>query len=80
MVRNRHGVDLLVACYVATPGCGPSELRAHVGAALPGHMVPDRYVVVGALPLMPSGKLDRAALRGVADAGARRRASVGRAA
>ena len=80
MVRNRHGVDLLVACYVATPGCGPSELRAHVGAALPGHMVPDRYVVVGALPLMPSGKLDRAALRDVADAGARRRASVGRAA
>ena len=80
MVRNRHGVDLLVACYVATPECGSSELRAHVGAALPGHMVPDRYVVVGALPLMPSGKLDRAALRGVADAGARRRASVGRAA
>jgi amino acid adenylation domain-containing protein len=48
----------------AFPG-SVEALRRHVGDALPDYMVPARYVLVEALPLTPSGKLDRARLRPV---------------
>ncbi|MEV7773834.1 amino acid adenylation domain-containing protein [Kitasatospora sp. NPDC086791] len=38
------------------------ELRAHAAGLLPAHMVPARFVLRSALPLTPTGKLDRAAL------------------
>jgi hypothetical protein len=41
---------------------GPSELRAHLAAALPDAMVPAALVFLEALPLTPNGKVDRAAL------------------
>jgi amino acid adenylation domain-containing protein len=38
------------------------SVRAHVERRLPEHMVPTTYVRLDALPLMPSGKIDRQAL------------------
>jgi amino acid adenylation domain-containing protein len=54
----------LVAYVVALPGrtAEPTSLRAHVAARLPEHMVPAAWVALSALPLTPSGKVDRRAL------------------
>ncbi|MEV4163877.1 amino acid adenylation domain-containing protein [Nonomuraea dietziae] len=38
------------------------ELRAHLRSRLPEAMIPAAFVAVDAFPVMPSGKLDRAAL------------------
>ncbi|GAA2079766.1 hypothetical protein GCM10009801_37590 [Streptomyces albiaxialis] len=40
----------------------PDELRAHLGAELPPHMVPNAWFTVDALPLTGTGKVDRRAL------------------
>ncbi|MGH3658353.1 MAG: condensation domain-containing protein, partial [Micromonosporaceae bacterium] len=55
----------LVAYVVAANEAGAveaAELRAHVAAELPDYLVPTVYVVLDALPQLPNGKLDRAAL------------------
>ncbi|MCU1502862.1 MAG: amino acid adenylation domain protein, partial [Ilumatobacteraceae bacterium] len=48
----------------ARPGSGDlgPQLRAHLRATLPDHMVPSAFVVLDALPRTPNGKTDRAAL------------------
>jgi len=51
----------LVAYYVGEP-VEAEALRAHLGERLPEHMMPAAYVRLDALPLTPSGKLDRGAL------------------
>ncbi|GAA1548379.1 hypothetical protein GCM10009827_080830 [Dactylosporangium maewongense] len=54
-----HGGALVA--YVA--GTAPTgALRARLAARLPGHLVPDRWVAVDALPRTPTGKVDRRAL------------------
>ncbi|MFB7270063.1 amino acid adenylation domain-containing protein [Streptomyces sp. NPDC056244] len=54
----------LVAYVVGTAGQVPdgAVLRAALGGLLPAPAVPAAYAVLDALPLTPSGKLDRAAL------------------
>src|SRR6202034_478389 len=67
--------DMRLTGYVV-PGGGPGDrnssgdgdgalavaVREHAAARLPAYMVPAAVVVLEALPLSPSGKLDRAAL------------------
>ncbi|WP_344325739.1 phosphopantetheine-binding protein, partial [Kitasatospora putterlickiae] len=57
--------DRRLAAYVVPAGPGaptPEELRAHLAATLPAAVLPGAYTVLGAFPLTPNGKLDRAAL------------------
>jgi acyl carrier protein len=55
---------LLVAYVVPRPGHEPgdAELRRHLQNRLPDYMLPALWLRVPALPLTPSGKLDRRAL------------------
>ncbi|MYX95889.1 AMP-binding protein, partial [Streptomyces sp. SID486] len=57
--------DRQLTAYVVprgTPAPTAWELRDHARGALPDHLVPAAFVILDALPLTPSGKLDRAAL------------------
>jgi amino acid adenylation domain-containing protein len=61
------GERRLTGYVVPSGGSGDGDglavaVREHAAARLPGHMVPAAVVVLDALPLTPSGKLDRAAL------------------
>ena len=60
--RGQH--DALVAYIVPTTPRAPdvSTLRRVLAGQLPDYMVPATYVVLDALPLLPSGKVDRRAL------------------
>lgn len=49
-----------LVCRSAAPS--DSEIRTHLAATLPAHMIPDQFVALQALPLTPNGKVDRRAL------------------
>ena len=55
---------ILVAYVVAADDPGPrlAELRAHLTTRVPTYMVPSAFVMLEALPLTPSGKIDRRTL------------------
>jgi amino acid adenylation domain-containing protein len=62
-VREDAGNRRLVAYVV--PGAEPAEagdLRDHLRRSLPDYMLPSSFVILQALPLTPSGKLDRRSL------------------
>ena len=62
--EDRPGDKRLVAYYTQRGEQTPSvlELRESLGSRLPEYMVPAAYVRLDALPLTPSGKIDRRGL------------------
>ena len=61
LARQESGDKRLVA-YVVASGVEEPELREHCRLHLPEPMVPAVFVLVDALPLSPTGKVDRRAL------------------
>ncbi|HEX8171688.1 MAG TPA: amino acid adenylation domain-containing protein [Thermoanaerobaculia bacterium] len=58
-----------LVAYVVTHGdLSVAALREHLARRLPESMLPSRWLRLDALPLMPNGKVDRAALPDVAEA------------
>jgi amino acid adenylation domain-containing protein len=64
VLEAEPGDHRLIGYVVAEDGAAPDpvRLRALVGESLPAHMTPAAVVVLDALPLTASGKLDRTAL------------------
>nr|APD71886.1 non-ribosomal peptide synthetase 8 [Streptomyces sp.] len=61
--EDRPGVRSLVGYVVPAHGSTDSaELRRHLSAGLPAHMVPAVFVELDSVPLTPNGKVDRKAL------------------
>jgi amino acid adenylation domain-containing protein len=60
--EDEPGRRLLVAYLVVTGEPEPRELRAFLAGRLPDYMVPSAFVVLPALPLTRTGKVDRRAL------------------
>ncbi|QSX77689.1 non-ribosomal peptide synthetase/type I polyketide synthase [Agrilutibacter solisilvae] len=62
--EDRPGDQRLVAYLVAQPGAtlDESALRAHLRDLLPAYMLPQHFVVLDTIPLLPNGKIDRNAL------------------
>jgi amino acid adenylation domain-containing protein len=62
--EDRPGDVRLVAYVVPAPGHGASDadLVAHLRASLPDYMVPQHFVRLDAIPLLPNGKVDRKSL------------------
>ncbi|MCP4220779.1 MAG: amino acid adenylation domain-containing protein, partial [bacterium] len=64
--RSETGDKYLCCWYVlsktAVPPCEPTDIRAHLGRSMPDYMIPLHFISLDALPLTPSGKIDRRAL------------------
>ncbi|MBI0320312.1 phosphopantetheine-binding protein, partial [Streptomyces javensis] len=70
--HDQHNNKHLIAYTTTSPDhrdTSPEELRSYLAERLPAHMVPSSVVILDALPLTPSGKLDRAALPAPAPSG-----------
>lgn len=61
---DRGSRPRLVAYYVASPdrALEPELIREHLAERLPSYMIPAAFVRLDALPMTPSGKVDRRAL------------------
>ncbi len=78
VVREDTPGDQRLVAYLVADGDAPAagDLRAALAARLPEPMIPAAYVVLSALPLSPSGKVDRAALPAPGPGAATARADV----
>lgn len=56
--------DVRLVAYVVPRGDAPegAELRDHLSRVLPEYMIPQHFVAIDAIPLLPNGKIDRRAL------------------
>jgi non-ribosomal peptide synthetase component F len=63
VLLNEQGDDRLIAYLVTETEVNPAHLREILQRHLPNYMVPMRFERVNALPRLPSGKVDRKALR-----------------
>ncbi len=64
IVREDRPGDKRLVGYITVDGdkVADAELRAHVKKTLPDYMTPQAFVTMSALPLTPSGKIDRKSL------------------
>ena len=63
LVKDFPGGDQRLAAYVQSAQALETEqIQNHLSASLPDYMVPALYVRLDAIPLTPSGKVDRRAL------------------
>jgi len=71
LLRKDDGIDRLVAYLVPAAGAtdeqlAPATLRRALSGRLPPYMVPSRFEVLGIMPRLTSGKIDRKALKAMA--------------
>ena len=63
LVREDTPGDARLVAYVVAPAghAAPTAavLRAHLAASLPAYMVPQHFIALPTLPLLPNGKIDR---------------------
>ncbi len=70
VLRQEDGLDQLIA-FIVTEGAATlnntaldhTALRAALAQALPAYMVPGHFELLGQMPRLPSGKIDRNALK-----------------
>jgi amino acid adenylation domain-containing protein len=75
VVRGQTPSEKRLVAYLVPSGPEPQptveELRSHLRGRLPEYMVPAEFVVLDALPLTPTGKVDRRALASITGTRAR---------
>lgn len=69
---DERGELRLVAYIAPSDSPSPEELQALLARSLPDYMVPSAFATLATLPFTPSGKIDRAALPGLAEVQTRR--------
>ncbi|MFF3757389.1 amino acid adenylation domain-containing protein [Streptomyces sp. NPDC002185] len=57
-----HEQRLAAYVVVSDPATDPEEIRRHVAARLPDHLVPTYLTTLDSLPVTPNGKIDKRAL------------------
>ncbi|MFZ2649905.1 MAG: amino acid adenylation domain-containing protein [Burkholderiaceae bacterium] len=64
IAREDRPGDPRIVAYLVPRGAMPpaGELRDHLRATLPQYMLPQHFIHIDAIPLLPNGKLDRAKL------------------
>jgi amino acid adenylation domain-containing protein len=72
---DRQQLVAFVVAHEEGKGLVPAELRAYLQERLPSAAVPAKLLVVDALPLLPSGKVDQVALRSLAESAIHQKAA-----